>query len=154
MKTQSIIKIIFLACVIAAIFASCTTPQMVKEQGVYVTTVKFDPDTVTTSGTADTTMKVFGSYFSPVEYSIQVVADSLSGATAATFELQHAQDVTATSPDWKTLSTTTVNGVTTNAFVTGYILKGQLRARIITNGTAQSTVYRPNFVAVSTQISN
>lgn len=98
-------------------------------------------DTVTTSSSIDTVDFTLGTFYGPTAYEIQISADSLSGSTAATAYLEYSGKVSGS--DWVSLSSTTINGVTTRARLTGDIIKGRLRLRVISANGTQSTTVRP-----------
>lgn len=95
------------------------------------TAVRMYLDTLTNADTVINTCNLDLNY--PYNYHVNVVADSLSGSTAGTFKVEHrlyGGNV------WKTLSTTTIDGVqTTPAAITGNVPCGALRFTTITSGT-------------------
>lgn len=70
------------------------------------------------------------------DYFIEVHADSLSGATAATATLQ--ETTTRSGDDWVDRTAVTIDGVSTDSIVTGQAYGLRQRIQIISSGT-QST---------------
>lgn len=108
---------------------------------VYVT---YDLDTITNAGTV--TQSVVATALSyPFSYQVNIVADSLSGATAATLYVDH-QAYGRT--NWVPVSSTTIDGGLTYAPITGSVLGGKIRVRAVGSGTQSTklatdcTVYR------------
>lgn len=110
----------------------------------YHKTISFSRDTITTSGTADTTTQSIGTFNRPITYELQISADSLSGATNAVATLQWSACGSCT--DWADLATVTINGVTTRNRTTGTIMGGKLQLVTIGNATAQSTTLKTDAV--------
>lgn len=109
--------------------------QNTRVDGNASTAVRMFRDTLTN---ADTVTNSGLNLTYPYNYHIHMVADSLSGSTAGTFTVEHklyGGDV------WKTISTTTIDGVqTTPAAITGSVPCGQLRFKAITSGTSSTAV--------------
>lgn len=80
-----------------------------------------------------------------LEYEFALFADSLSGSTAGTALLQHK--LADSGSDWYTLSTVTIDGVTTSGKATGTVLGGEFRIYTTSTGT-QSTALR-SYIAVT-----
>lgn len=124
--------------------APAAEPQAFASRKPLFETIAKTTDTLTN---ADTVIFTVGSFFGPVNYVVQVFADSLSGSTAGTATLQHSAEMSGN--DWVDLANpVTVNGVTTRDDITGAILGGRLRLRTISSGT-QSTALRT--VAIVTE---
>lgn len=97
------------------------------------TLIQAGPETMTN---ADTITVELGTFYSPIEYEISYVADSLSGATAGTQYLEW--DADGDGANFVRIETMVINGVTTRGRETGTLVGGSLRLRTITTGT-QST---------------
>jgi len=113
-------------------------------EAVGVTVFSSDPDTLTTSSSLDTVTFTFANFYGRNNYALQVSADSLSGSTGATCQLEINADLAGN--DWATLETVTVNGVSTRAYETGEILRGTLRCRCYAPSSTQSTAVRADLV--------
>lgn len=102
-------------------------------------------DTLTNTDT-DTNLLV--SYPYPYSYEINVRVDSLSGATSGALYLEHKQYGRTY---WYPVSTTTIDGVLTQARLTGSVLSGQLRLRLSSTGTQSTACYLDAAVIRKTQ---
>lgn len=124
MKKYFLILISFVA------FAFSVEAQNTRVDGNASTAVRSYLDTLTN---ADTVVNTCLDLTYPYNYHINVVADSLSGATTGTFKVEHRLYGGSV---WKTLSTVTIDGVQTNpAAITGNVPCGALRFTSITSGT-------------------
>lgn len=94
------------------------------------------PDTLTNADTLDIAL---GTFYGPIDYQIQLSADSLSGSTAGNVYLELDSDGDAAG--YHRLETMVINGVSTRTFETGEIIGGKLRLRTITTGTQSTRVW-------------
>lgn len=99
-----------------------------------------DPDTLTTAAATGSVTFSIGKFYSGRSYTLQVSADSLSGATGATCVLQYNADMGES--DWATLKTITIDGVSTRAIETGTFLRGSLQCKCDAPSSTQSTAIR------------
>lgn len=93
--------------------------------------------TLDTLNNGETITQALGQFFSPIYYEVQVAADSISGATAATATLQQSID---NGTNWTTLGTVTINGVSTRSKLSGNILGGNIRLQTVSTGTQVTTL--------------
>lgn len=101
-------------------------------------------NTLDTLNNAETITQTIGSFLSPVYYEVQVAADSISGATAATATLQQSLDA---GTNWVTLGTVTINGTSTREKLTGNILGGNVRLQTVSSGTQVTTLTTAYIIA-------
>lgn len=99
-------------------------------------TVQVGPETMTNADTIDAAI---GTFFSPIEYEISTVADSLTGSTAGTQYLEW--DADNDGANWVRIETMVINGVTTRLRETGTLVGGTLRLRTITSGTQTTRLW-------------
>ena len=107
-----------------------------------------DPDTLVTSTSLDTVTFTPPVWYSSRDYSLQINADSISGATGATCYMQVSTDLQG--DDWVTVETITIDGVTTRQLDTGTIKRGAVRIVCYAPSTTQSTAVRVDLVSVET----
>lgn len=85
----------------------------------------------------DTLTGTIGTYYRPVNYSITVLGDSLSGSILGSLTLQWSAD-----PEtgyWQDLDNTVINGVQMTDTYTGAILGGTLRVRALDGAATGNT---------------
>lgn len=135
---------LYMGAAAIAFFAFCANqPSDVSAEVARETLVNADPDTLTNQ---DTVTVSFGIFNAPRSYALQVNADSLSGATAATCQLRLSTDNLGV--DWVNLgSGVTVDGVTTRTLATGTFARGMVQCRCISPSGTQSTAVRIDFAA-------
>lgn len=116
---------------IAMVFSvGIASAQNTRVDGNASTAVRTYLDTLTN---ADTVTNTCLDLNYPYNYHVNMVGDSLSGSTTGTFKVEHRLYGGSI---WKTLSTTTIDGVQTNpAAITGNVPCGALRFTTITSGT-------------------
>lgn len=130
MKKYFLILISFVA------FAYTGEAQNTRVDGNASTAVRSYRDTLTNADTVTNTCNLDLTY--PYNYTVYMIADSLSGSTAGTFTVEHRL---FGGTNWKVLSTTTIDGVqTTPAAITGNVPCGALRFKTITSGTQSLVV--------------
>lgn len=143
MKTALMLIFGLLTLLLVSITPGCDLFNNTPEEGEGVAALDFSapraqliqagPETMTN---ADTITVELGTFYSPIEYEIAYVADSLSGSTAGTQYLEW--DADGDGANFVRRETMVINGVTTRGVETGTIVGGTLRLRTITTGT-QST---------------
>jgi len=139
---KTLIQSIFAIALFAVILSGCgmQAPHLdtsAASYGPLFRTFTAFNDTITTSGTADTTIVTVGTFNRAMSINIQVSTDSLSGTTNAAAYLQQRLGANNT---WKTLDTVTIDGDAINDFLTSDVTGGSYRVYIISNGTAQSNI--------------
>jgi len=102
--------------------------------------VEKQTDTLSASSSKDTSDYDIGTFFGPMNYHVDLFADSLSGSTGATYFLQNSLEFSGN--DWYNVTTGAIDGVSTKARLSGTILRGRLRLRTITPTSTQSTALR------------
>lgn len=122
---------ILIAMVFSVGIASAQNTRANLNTPVYVT---YDLDTITNAGTV-TQSVVATALDYPFGYQVNIVADSLSGATAATLYIEHQAKGRT---NWVPLSSTTIDGGLTYNPLTGSVYGGKIRVRAVGSGT-QST---------------
>lgn len=136
-------SILFLLLIMVLSFASCATQKDSSLSASYAAPlyvpIAITGDTITTSGTADTTDFSLGSFYRPMRASVQVTADKISGTVNAVVYLQKRY---GSDHGWSTVDTDTLTDVSQNVhFSEGNFTGGAVRLRIISNATAQSYEY-------------
>lgn len=125
-----------LFCICA--FASVGNAQNTRANNGTTVNVYYDNDTLTNAGTV--TQVTTDSLNYPFAYEINVVSDSLSGATAATTYIE-TKPYGGQGHMWAPVgSTVTINGGLTYAPITGTCLGGMVRVRTVGTGTQSTRV--------------
>lgn len=123
--------------ILIALFFSIgmVSAQNTRVDGNANTFVYHDNDTLTNAGTVTQTNSKDLTY--PYNYQINVVSDSLSGATAGTMTIENRAYGQS---EWVPIGTVTINGGLTYAPVTGSVLSGVLRCKTVGSGTQSTRV--------------
>lgn len=128
--------LLILICICA--FASVGQSQNTRANANTNAVTYYDNDTLTNAGTV--TQVVSDSLNYPYAYEIQIVSDSLSGATAGTTYIE-TKPYGVQGHMWCPVgSTVTINGGLTYAPITGTSLSGMVRVRTVGTGTESTRI--------------